>query len=313
MADRATFDLGRSGTGDTIGKGRYVARLKTDGVERSYSQSKGYLAPGTVPSPGGRLSVPEASITQRKGLQITSGASNFAVARDRGMQSVPVAMTMDSWKAAKAKGLISPDGAGKFGNSGRRATAQADVFLQIDLSDMWNLAAQLNGVATAIRSGHVVISRAINFGMRRLKARLTDQAKTWTGIQRRSEIAKGFKILPSSPATLTGVLRVRDYHRAVTAENFGATWSRSNPGATHRAWNRSQLAVGTFMVRGRKPIFRRVGKGRFPIEPLWGPNVAREIERHRPAVQTQVNLIAIDVQREAVALMRVAITGSRRS
>lgn len=312
MADRATFDLSRSGTGERIGKGRYVARLRTDGLERSFATSPGYIAPGSSSSPIGRMAVPEASVG-RAGARITSGAEAFAVARDRGMQSVPVAMDMRSWRQASKAGLIANEGAGMFGNSGRRSTAQASIFLQIDLTDMWNLAASLNGTATAIRVGHVKISQAINFGLRRLRTRVVNQAVQWTGIRRRGEILKGFRVIPSTPATMTGVLRVRDYHRAVTRENFGAAWSRSNPGATHKAWNRAQLAVGTFMIPGRAPIFRRVGSKRFPIEPLWGPNVAREIERHRPEVQAQVSAVAVDVQREAVSLMRLAITGSRRS
>jgi hypothetical protein len=312
VADRATFDLGRSGTGDKVGSGRYVARLRTDGVERSFAKSSNYIVPGSSPAPGGRMAVPEASVT-RGGVKLTSAGESFAVARDRGLQSVPVAMRMKDWREAAKAGLVAREGAGMFGNSGRRSTSQASLFLQIDLTDMWNLAAQLNGTATAIRVGHTKISQAINFGLRRLRTRVTDQAVKWTGIRRRGEVLKGFRMIPSTPATMTGVLRVRDYHRAVTSENFGASWSRSDPGATHRAWNRPQLAVGAFMIPGRKPIFRREGKARLPIEPLWGPNVAREIERHRPEVQAQVDLVGVAVRQEAVALMRLAITGSRRS
>jgi hypothetical protein len=312
VADRVSFDQSRSGTSSKIGSGRFVARLRTDGVERSFSKSSSYIAPGAAGTPAGRMAVPEASVG-KGGVKLTSAGEGFAVARDRGLQSVPVAMKMKDWRAAAKAGLIAREGSGTYGNKGRRATSQASLFLQIDLTDMWNLAAKLNGTATAIRVGHAKISQAINFGLRRLRTRVTDQAVQWTGIRRRGEVLKGFRMIPSTPATMTGVLRVRDYHRAVTSENFGASWSRSNPGATHRAWSRPQLAVGAFMIPGKKPIFRRVGQSRFPIEPLWGPNVAREIERHRPEVQAQVDMVGVAVRQEAVALMRVAITGSRRS
>lgn len=85
---------------------------------------------------------------------------------------------------------------------------------------------------------------------------------------------------------------IADRHTRTTKESFGAAWSRQNPGGTHRTWNRAQLAVGGFMISGKKPLFKREGASKYPIAPLWGPNIAREVERHEVEVEADVAKLA---------------------
>lgn len=181
------------------------------------------------------------------------------------------------------------------------------LVLQIDLTQMRKVASGFNGIATEIERGKTIISQSINHGLRKLKTRMTADLRRWTGLRKREKIQQSMKLHFAHPATLTGILRVRSGHTAVTKEYYGASWNRANPGATHAAWNRRQIAVGTFMAPGIKPVMRRVGSERLPIAPLWGPNMAREVDRHRDQVQAQVNAVGVIVAREAARLMSVAI------
>lgn len=188
----------------------------------------------------------------------------------------------------------------------------APLSLTIDLTEMKKVARGLHGIATEIEKGHVVISQAINHGLRKLKTRLTVDLRTWTGLRSRKKIQEAMKLHYASPSTLTGILRVRSGHTTVTKEYFGASWNKANPGATHSAWNKRQIAVGTFMAPGFKPVFRRTTSARLPIAPIWGPNMAREVERHRDQVQAQVTIVGAGVAKEAARLLRVAISRAPR-
>lgn len=186
------------------------------------------------------------------------------------------------------------------------------VVLTIDLTDMRQLAKGYTGIATEIERGKVIISQSINHGLRKLKTRMTADLRTWTGLRVRSKSQEAIKLHYAHPGNLTGILRVRSGHTAVTKEYYGASWNRANPGATHAAWNRRQIAVGTFMAPGMKPVMRRTGSARLPIAPLWGPNMAREVDRHRDQVQAQVTAVGVIVSREAARLMSVAIAKAGR-
>jgi len=232
-------------------------------------------------------------------------------------------MSKQSWKNAARAGLISREGGPIASNDGKRVRSTAgDIVVTIDTRDLARIGAQLEAAGMSIRRGHESISRAINFGMRHLRTQLKRDARNWTGLPIR-QLDGAFKMFPSTPATMTGVLKVTDRHHMIARGNFGATWRRSDPGAYHRAWNRPQLAVGAFLAGSLAPVFKRTGvrvkmdKGRYKgqvrerLAPLWGPNTAKEIEKHRPTVQARLNIVNASVVREAERLVRVAIARAR--
>lgn len=225
---------------------------------------------------------------------------------------MPTAMSMSEAREAYRGGRLQRAANPVGSHAGQRVASGASFGIQIDLSDMRRLAASYGRAFETMNSGRTMISQAINFGLRKLNTKLKYKVKEWTGIRRVNDVTKGFKIAWSTPATLTGKFTVKDAHRRLTRANFGASWSRANPGATHSAWNRQQMAVGTFMAPGKAPIFKRVGGRRLPIKPLFGPNFAREIERHKGEVQADVTAIGLLAQREATRLLRVALTGTGR-
>lgn len=300
MSDRALID--RSAVAP---KGRYEARVRLEraGIQRGPVMTMGNAMPtGTMK--GGAF-------------KVESGAGALSAALTMGMETAPVAMTRAGLRSAHKAGLLAGGGAvANFSRRGeiRRFGGSASVGLVVDLTDMWRLAKGFRGISVAITKGHAIISRAVNDGARTLKTGLRRKLKAWTGIRSYAETERGMRMTWSTPATMTAVLRVTDRHRRITTANFGARWSRADPGGTHAAWNRPQMAVGTFMIRGGKRgirgdlLFKRVGRGKYPIAPLWGPNMAREIRRHEAEVQRDVVQVArVKVQATAVRLMAQAI------
>lgn len=239
--------------------------------------------------------------------------------------TMPTMMTLSQARAEHRAGRLLREG-GWYRNTGeteaqigRRlrhhraapSRAHASVTLQIDLTDMRKLAQSYGQAFETMRGGRLAISRTINFGMRKLRSDLKYKIKGWTGITNVTQVYDGFYPAWSTPATLTGVLKMTDKHRPISKADYGASWSRANPGATHRAWNTWQMAVGAFM--NKKGVLRtRTTSSRYPLRTLWGPNFAREVERHRPEVQARVTAIGVVVQREALALLRLALSGSRK-
>ena len=291
MSDRAAAPIDGSVGRSLGGPGLYSASLDASKLSGAEFSAKG------------------ASVG-RNGVVSLDGLGKLAL--ESGAKTVPVNMTMASWRRASAAGLIAPSGSGGSGHGRASGGGSVGLGVVIDLTDFRRLAFDLSATAVAIKRGNTIISQAINHGLRKLNTQLKYKIKDWTGIQRVGEVSKGFSFGWSSPASMTGKLTIKDYHRALTAANFGAKWSRKNPGATHKAWNRARLAPHTFMISPNGPIFRRVGTGRTPLKVLWGPNFAREVDRHKTEVQHMVDDAGRHVQREAERLLRVAVTGSGR-
>lgn len=296
MSDRQLFDRSSA-----IPRGRYEARVLLDRTPTG----NGPMARGMGnPTPLARFG--------RGGFEATQGGDALRSAKAMGMKSAPVAMTMTGWRKAAAAGMIASGPSVQ--NLARKAEisrfgGMTTVSIVVDLHDFERLGRSFEGMAVALTRGHVIVAQAINEGMRGLKTGLRRKLKAWTGIRSYAETAKGMTITRATPQTMTGVLRLSDRHRRI-GKNFGAAWSPSNPGGTHAAWNRPQMAAHSFMAKGI--LFKREGKGRLPIAPLWGPNMAREVERHREEVQRDVVVITQQrVQAAAVRLLRAAIAKGR--
>ena len=239
------------------------------------------------------------------------GAGSFGFDANKG--AVPAELTMAQARKMDKLGLLM-SGDNAFGGDKHPRQSRhlfAAPHIVVDLRDMDRLAQGYYGIATRIQKGGEVISRAINHGLRKLRTEVRRDLSRWTGLKAQNKIHESISLAWSTPAFLTGVLKVKAGHTVVTKDYYGASWNRNNPGATHKAWNRGQLAKGTFMVPGLKPIFKRTTGQRLPIAPIWGPNLAREVERHQTEVQAKVTAIGIVVSREAARLMSVAISQAK--
>lgn len=160
------------------------------------------------------------------------------------------------------------------------------VTVQIDLSRLKKWLELVN-----IQAGNTAIYRGINLGIDKLFTRLKRDVQQWMGIQVQERVTRGFRKVYAGPGRLTGRLVVKDEWTVITKRYYGATWSRSMPGVSHKAWNKATIAEGSFMIPGKMPAFRRVGRKRLPIVTLFGPNPAREIERHDREVNAHVEAV----------------------
>ncbi len=156
------------------------------------------------------------------------------------------------------------------------------IVVQVDWA---RLAAALRDIDINGTHGGVGIYRALNHTAGKVRTYLKRSLTQWTGLNRVKPADQALTQKYAGPGHLEAAIIVKDKFASITAENFGAVWNRSMPGVQHRAWNRVQIAQGSFMIPGKKPAFHRVGPGRFPIKPLFGPNYAREVERHEREVR----------------------------
>lgn len=301
----AGWDLSRTAGGRDLSKGRrYVVRVRADVADKAWS--RGRVQPGASSGQAGGP-VPDMSVSRAGKVTLKSGAESFAAARDLGHKTVPVAMSLADARKAHKVGMLTRTGSGLTTHPRQDRTSSGAITVSVDLTQMNKVARALGGVAAEIRHQHTAISRAINYGVRRLTTDLKRKTQAWTGVRVQKPIVDAFRQQFATPATLVGALTVRSGHMVITSRYFGASWSRSNPGATHAAWSRNQLAVGTFMAAGKAPVFHRTSDARLPIKPLWGPNVAREVIRHRPEVEASVQAVGVRVGAEAARILAVAV------
>lgn len=170
--------------------------------------------------------------------------------------------------------------------------ASRGIVIEIDMRQINNL---LRALKTVDLGRHdFIMQSALNKGADKLQTEIKRVLQDVTGIRVVGRITQGFKKIYASAGKWEAGLRVQDTHTRITKEYYGATWNRSMPGVAHAAWNRGQIAKGAFMIPGRKPAFKRVGKDRFPIAPVWGPNMAREMDREpgRSRIEHRATAIA---------------------
>ncbi|MDQ0510893.1 hypothetical protein [Ancylobacter amanitiformis] len=103
-----------------------------------------------------------------------------------------------------------------------------------------------------------------------------------------------------SSSSLVGRLRVRD-ESVPLGELTSRSWSRSAAGATAGDWDTKTYA-GTFIVpRFGGRIYRRTGKGRFPIRRVWGPLLPNELLRpDMPTLPAIERLVESDLAARAL-------------
>lgn len=167
------------------------------------------------------------------------------------------------------------------------------IHVQVDLVALQRALQDIDIQGTA---GGIGLYRALNRTADKVKTYLKRKLQVWTGTNNQKGPSDALMVRHAGPGHLESQVIVRDKYASITAANFGAIWNRSMPGVQHRAWGRVQMATGAFMIPGRKPAFHRVGKDRYPIKPVFGPNYAREVERHEKEVRAHVeDLVKTDL------------------
>ncbi len=188
-----------------------------------------------------------------------------------------------------------------------RDFASAGVVVHVDAREFEAIGRALQRF-NAKQQDRIMVS-ALNKGMDRLYTRVKRKLVDWSGIRNKARAYRDAKKQPASSGRWASAVIVAGRYTRVTAGNYAARWQRKWPGVKHRAWKRTQIADEAWLHRN--VAFRRVGRSRYPIVPLFGPSMPREVERHEREAQALMTAvtqqyIAKEAQRQmARALARV--------
>jgi hypothetical protein len=127
--------------------------------------------------------------------------------------------------------------------------------------------------------GRTVMSRSLNHegdkGRTQVKRALVRQ----TGIKY-GQINSAVKTIRASAASLTYTLEAKGDETNISL--FGARQGKR--GVSAAPWGKRRVFRSTFVVAGYgSRTFKRTGKARFPIKPVYGPNIARELLKDETA------------------------------
>jgi hypothetical protein len=123
------------------------------------------------------------------------------------------------------------------------------------------------------------MSRALNHegakGYTQVKRALVRQTGIKYGL-----IGKAVKTIKAGPASLTFTIEAKGEETNIGL--FGARQGKK--GVSAAPWNKRHVFKSTFMVgKYGDKVYRRTGKTRLPIKPVYGPNIAREIVKDETA------------------------------
>ena len=124
-----------------------------------------------------------------------------------------------------------------------------------------------------------VIARALNHegdkGRTQVKRVLVQQTGIKYGL-----INTAVKTIPATAASLTYTIEARGDETNLNL--FGARQGKR--GVSAAPWNKRRVFKHSFVIPayGGK-VFVREGKARFPLKPLFGPNIARELVKDQSA------------------------------
>jgi len=139
--------------------------------------------------------------------------------------------------------------------------------IEIDASDLVDLARHYdNAPAKAKKALARAINHTGNVAMTRVRRALVKQ--TGAAYGKIKDEVTGVNGNVGSP-TYQIVAR----GRAMGLVHFNARETRK--GVSARPWGKRRVFGGTFIARGQ--VYKRVGKGRLPIEKLWGPSIPTEL------------------------------------
>lgn len=135
-----------------------------------------------------------------------------------------------------------------------------------------------NRLAAAAERAPTAMARALNHESDKARTQIKRSLAQVTGIKP-SMISVGFSTKRATATNLTYEFRQRggETNLNLFRANQGAR------GVSAAPWNVRRVFPGTFQIpRYGNKVYQRSADKRFPIEPLYGPNLAREIVKGEP-------------------------------
>ncbi len=138
--------------------------------------------------------------------------------------------------------------------------------LHVDLSDLHDCRAAFREVAGKMDT--LVLIPQVRKAGQQITMAVRRKLVEETGLPSR-QIAAAVRAMPA------GTTFTIEATGGFTRVGFGAR--QTAMGVAHSAWGRRQVARGAFVQGGM--AYKRLGKARYPIKPLFGPSIPREMER----------------------------------
>lgn len=139
-----------------------------------------------------------------------------------------------------------------------------------------------------------------------------------TGI-RSHQIGKSLKTIKAAPGRLEYKIEAKAGETNISQFGLKVTWHEGSAMGQIRKlqtvsaapWNVRRTFPGAFSIaRFGGRVFKREGAGRFPLKPVYGPNLAREIVKAQ--TKTEFETIGPKVVTEVGRLLGLVLGGSMR-
>lgn len=137
-----------------------------------------------------------------------------------------------------------------------------------------------------LKQVNLAAARAINRALTSGRSVATKEISKRSGITPQRAIRDRLHIRKATPVRLLG---------EIGAERYTPNLARFNPrqtkaGVTASAWGKRKVYRGTFLGNLGRTVFKRVGKARKPIKPVWGPRMHRQFVMQE--VKRAIDLVA---------------------
>lgn len=128
------------------------------------------------------------------------------------------------------------------------------------------------------RQINLAAARAINRALESGRSVATKEIARITGIRPQRAIRDRLHLHRATPDRLIGEIGAERYTPNLMRYNARQT----KKGVSASAWGKRKTYRGTFIGNQGRTVFKRTGKARNPIRPVWGPRLAKAF------VETQV-------------------------
>lgn len=121
------------------------------------------------------------------------------------------------------------------------------------------------------RQINLAAARAINRALESGRSVATKEISRNTGIKPQRAIRDRLHVHRAYPDKLIGEIGVERWTPNLSRFNARQT----KRGVTASAWGKRKTYKGTFLGNAGRTVFKRTGKARNPIRPVWGPRLAK--------------------------------------
>lgn len=156
----------------------------------------------------------------------------------------------------------------------------------IKLSVQGDIASARRQFAHKRRQVDLAASRAINRALDSARSAATKVLSKRTGIKPQRAIRDRLKVHPSSPDYLIGSIGVEAHTPNLIRFNARQT----KRGVSASAWGKRKVYPRTFIGNQGRTVFKRTGKSRNPIRPVYGPRL--HAEAATAEVRKQMDMVA---------------------